>query len=191
MQVAAQVQTVRRYQQCASQQRNDHLGHDDKYLIWFIKEVDGLTRLNQTDVRSPIPACRHICIYIYMYIFIALYSKQWLRDAFIFIFYADALKTLLSVKNRAALSQRGGGGNARGAARGGEAAFSAPSLAITPILLLGTVKAVKSCWRGVTEPTAACSDGGISCVRRWLDYIISIILLGFTPGIEALALIWN
>lgn len=32
MQVAAQVQTVRRYQQCAGQQRNGHLGRDDKYL---------------------------------------------------------------------------------------------------------------------------------------------------------------
>lgn len=65
-----------------------------------------------------------------------------------------------------------------------------PPLAIPPILLVGTVRAVKS-WTAATEPMAACSGWGIACVRRWLDCIISIILLGFTLGIEALALIWN
>lgn len=187
------MQTLCRYQQCASQQRNGHLGHDDKYLIWFIKEVEGFRRPHQTDLRSPPPRTQ---TYMYLYAqkphaaFLHIFKAKTTR-LFFFFFYPNILKPLFSVKNLAVLSRRGDGGNARGAVRGGGVDFSAPSLAIPPILLLRTVKPVKSCWRGVTKPTAACSDGGISCVRRWLDYIISIILLGFTLGIEALALIWN
>lgn len=46
--------------QCVSQQRKGQLGCDDRFLSWFIKEVDGLMRpiLNQT-VTPPASMHRH------------------------------------------------------------------------------------------------------------------------------------
>lgn len=112
-QVVAQVRTLCRYQQCASQQRNGHLGHDDKYLIWFIKEVEGFTRPHQTDLRTDI----YVFIYTEAARSISSYFQSKDYKTFFFFFNPNILKPLFSVKNLAILSRRGGGGNARGAAR--------------------------------------------------------------------------
>lgn len=190
MQVTDQVQAVWRCQQCAGQQRNGHLCRDDKYLIWFIKEVASLMRPNQTSLRSPPP-----CAWIYVGIFLETHKPHTAFHHTVkaltvrFFFYKYPQKTLIC--NEVAVPSQRGHRERQDKLWEAEGLVSLlPPLAIPPILLVGTVRAVKS-WTAATEPMAACSGWGIACVRRWLDCIISIILLGFTLGIEALALIWN
>lgn len=92
-QVVAQVQTLCGYQQCASQQRNGHLGHDDKYLIWFIKEVEGFTRPHQTDLRTD------IYVFIYTEATRSISSHIQSKDYKTFFFFnPNILKPLFSVK---------------------------------------------------------------------------------------------
>lgn len=109
-----------------------------------MKEVDGLTRPNRPTLRSPLPTQTQSCLHTQQEhaALLRAFQGKTVRFFNAYFFYKYP-QTPFICKKTSALSQRAGAGNARGELR--EAAFSAPSLAITPILLLRTVKPVKSC----------------------------------------------